>query len=426
MPYKFLPASLPIQYTPKETYRNDFAQNLKEQFYNASDWYTIEEETFLASKNFQSVDVRINDVIDAKTGDRVGDDFKLLLFSELDHPTDLGRIYKFGDNYWITVNIDKINTLVATVTVRRCNNVLRWQDVSGAIYEVPCIINYLIKENRDYSTAGSAIVVPSGMIEIIAQFNSDSNRIKANQRFLFGNPNNWTAYRVEGGGISNFNNLKTFDNTSAGIIRFSMATDYVNSQTDDVVNGIADYIQDEYTLILNQTMISGNISQQVQLRKTITLNGIDVVRDTVWRSSDILVATVDSNGLVTFVSQGNAIITCQLLGNENVYDTCSVSVGSTPVDNYQIVFSPNKNYVYENEEIEFSVHLYKNNIQQSDVISFSLNTNNVPSDNYIYQVTGSNTFTIHNYKMFLNGTLDITATSGIYSKILSISLRGLW
>ena len=137
-------------------------------------------------------------------------DFKLLLFSELDHPTDLGRIYKFGDNYWITVNIDKINTLVATVTVRRCNNVLRWQDVSGAIYEVPCIINYLIKENRDYSTAGSAIVVPSGMIEIIAQFNSDSNRIKANQRFLFGNPNNWTAYRVEGGGISNFNNLSLY------------------------------------------------------------------------------------------------------------------------------------------------------------------------------------------------------------------------
>lgn len=426
MAYPFMSASQNISVTPKQDYTNQLQETLNEQFYNASDVYTIQEETALASNVYQNVDVRINYVINTNTGERVGDDFKTLLFKQLNHSVDLGRMYQFDSNYWLCVNVDKLKTLVSTAQVRRCNNVLRWQDVSGAIYEVPCFLSYLIKENRDYSTAGSAIVVPSGMIDCTIQFNSMSNKIRPNQRFLIGNQNNWTAYRVEGGGINNFNNLSTIDNMSSGIIKFSLAVDYINTETDDVVNGIADVTENLYVLTLNQASISGDPTQTVQLVATVKLNGNTVTRNLVWSSSDPEIATVSNTGLVNFVAEGEAVIRCQLENNDLVFDLCDVEVTSTPVDNYQLIVSPNVNYVFKDEETTWSVYLYENGVQQADAVVFTLDANTVPSTNYIYEVLSPNTFKIHNYGMFLTDTLDVTATSGIYSIVISITLRGVW
>jgi len=424
--YKYIPSGETIQVNPKQEFTNDVQENINEQFYNASDVYTIQEETALASNVYQNVDVRINYVINTNTGERVGDDFKTLLFKQLNHSVDLGRMYQFDSNYWLCVNVDKLKTLVATAQVRRCNNVLRWQDVSGAIYEVPCFLSYLIKENRDYSTAGSAIVVPSGMIDCTIQFNSMSNKIRPNQRFLIGNQNNWTAYRVEGGGINNFNNLTTINNMSSGIIKFSLAVDYINIETDDIINGIANVTENLYALTLNQASISGNPTQTVQLVATVTLNGGSVSRNLVWSSDDTDIATVSSSGLVTFVAEGEAVIRCQLENNDGVFDSCDVEITSTPVNNYQLIVSPSLNYVFKDEETTWSVYLYENGVQQADVVSFVLDANTVPSTSYIYEVLTPNTFKIHNYEMFLTDTLDVTCTSGIYSTIISITLRGAW
>ena len=96
------------------------------------------------------------------------------------------------------------------------------------------------------------------MVDCFFQINSKTNKIKPNQRFLFGNPSNWTAYRVEGGGINNFNNQQTLDNNSAALGRFSLAVDFANSETDDLVNGIANAYENEYVLTITESSISGN------------------------------------------------------------------------------------------------------------------------------------------------------------------------
>ena len=426
MAYPFLNASQPINYTGKQEYTNQFQETLTDQFYNASDWYTIQEESSLASGVYRNIDVRINDVIDAKVGDKlVDDDVKLLLFSDINHNVDLGLMYQFNSNFWVTSNVDKIKSLVSTATVKRCNNMLRWQTPDGAIYEFPASLNFIIKQNRDYSTAGSAVVTPAGTLRLITQFNSVTNKIKANQRFLFGNADNWIAYRVEGGGIENYNNLQTINNTSAGIISFTMVVDYVNEQTDNLTDGIADY-QGTYLLTLDQHDISGDNSQTVQLNATVTLNGDVVTRDVTWISNDEMVATVDSNGLVTFIAEGTTSIQCNLLNNSEIFDVCDVEVTGSPVDNYIVSFSPSTNFILDGDELVWTAYLFKNNIQQSDVIAFTLDPNDVPSSKYIYTVTGDNEFKIHNYGMFLTSNLEVTATVGIYSSILSISLRGAW
>lgn len=428
MSYPFMAAgSVLNNQNPKETYTKLLQQTLNKEFYNSTDWYTVEEETVLRSETYQNVDVRINNVVAPTTGDNVEDDYKKILFKELNHSVDLGRLYRFDSNFWLTINVDKIKTLFQTVVVKRCNNVLRWLDEeTGALYEVPCSIGYLIKENRDYATAGSAVVVPSGMVDCYFQINSKTNKIKPNQRFLFGNPSNWTAYRVEGGGINNFNNQETFDNNSAALGRFSLAVDFVNKQTDDLVNGIANAYDNQYVVTLDQSSISGNATQTIQLRASVTLNGESVVRTLIWSSNNTSIATVNSSGLVTLVSAGSCIITCSLSNNSSVYDTTSVTVGVSPVDNYQVVVSPDKNYILEGQEQTWLIYLYKNNVQQADTFSFSLDSNTVPSSNYIYTVLGDNSFKIKNIKMFLTDNLEITATSGLYSKTIIVSLNGAW
>lgn len=428
MAYPFMSAgSLINNKTPKQDYISLVQETLNEQFYNASDWYTIQEETSVGSGQYQNVDVRVNNVINPTTADNIEDDFKKLIFPDLDHSVNLGRLYLFDDNYWITTNVDKIKTLAQTVIVRRCNNVLRWIDEqTGALYEEPCSISYLIKENRDYSTAGSAIVVPSGMVDCFFQINARTNKIKPNQRFLFGNPNNWTSYRVEGGGINNFNNQKTLDNNSATLGRYSLAVDFTNEQTDNLTLGIANAYTNVYEITLNQSTGSGNTSQTIQLEAVVTVNGETVDRNLTWTSSNTSVATVNSSGLVTILSTGNSTITCSLENNSTVSDTCVITGTGSPVDNYQVIFSPDSNYVLEGAEKTWTAYLYKNNVQQVDTFTFSLDSNTVPASNYTYTVLGGNSFKIKNIKRFLTDSLEITATSGSYNKKITISLRGAW
>ncbi len=425
--YKFIPSSAPINVNPKQQFTNDFQQNLTQQFYLSSDWYQIQEESSLASGIYQDVDVRVNNILDSKIGDKiVDDDLKLLLFADINHPVSLGLMYKFDDNFWVTSNVDKIKSLVQTATVKRCNNMLRWQTPDGAIQEFPASLNFIVKQNRDYSTAGSAVVTPAGTLRLITQFNSVTNTIKPNQRFLFGNSNNFTAYRVEGGGIENYNNLFTTDNMSSGLIAFTLVVDYVNPDTDDITNGIANYIQGTYAIQVSPPLISGDATQTIQLYATVTFNGETVSRSVTWSSNDETIATVDQTGLVTFVAEGIASIKVILAGNDGVFASCDVEVTSTPVDTYQIIVSPTTNYLLEGDEAIWSTVLYKNNMVQTDGFTYSLNPRTVPDNHYLYEVLTPQEFKVHNYQMFLTDYLEVTATSGIYSIVIQINLRGAW
>lgn len=424
--YKYIPSGAPIQVSPKQDYTTLLQEIMDSEFYNSSDWYTIEEETSLASGQYQELDVRVNYAIDSTTGERVGDDFKKLIFRELNHYTSLGLQYRFDNNVWLTIEVDKTKTLASTAVIKRCNNTLRWMDEFGSVYTIPVSINYLIKENRDYATAGSALTVPSGMIEIVTQFNDISNKIVANQRFLIGNPGNWVAYRVEGGGIANFNLLETENLNSAGLIRLSLVVDYVNPQTDDLVNGIANVISQNYQMTLSENSISGGIGQTYQLYPSVMLNGVNVQRNVVWVSSDNTKVSVNQNGYITLLDTGSAIITCSLEDNASVYSTCTISVVGSPSDNYVIIMSPDKNYILEGNTETFLVYLYKNGVQQSDAFTFSLNPNSVPSSKYTYTVLGSNSFSIRNNGMYLTDTLSVVATSGSHNKTYSVLLKGGW
>lgn len=430
--YKYIPSSILAGAKkgtePKQQYIDLFQQTLDEQFYNSSDWWTVQEETYAGSDEYENIDVRIAHVINAETGLKLGDDWKTILFREFSHDVELGKKYIFDDNTWIIINIESIKNIASTATVRRCNNTLRWIDEpTGAYYEEPCAIEYLVKEPRDYATQGSPFMTPGGYLHIEMQLNPISAKINENQRFLFGNPLHWTCYKVTGTGINDFRNMKTFDNSTAKILTLDLTANFINEETDDVVRGICDVYTNIYALTLSSASISGVPTDTFQLTPNVLYNGDSVIRDIEWNSSNTTIASVTGSGLVTLNTNGSCVITANIKEN-SASATCLVTVSPIPNINKEILINPNTNYVLEGLTETYSVYLYENNVQSSGSFVITCSGSNIPSTSYVFAQTDGNHFTISNILRNVNSYLTVTCTTGSVpaSKNFIVYLRGAW
>ena len=414
---------------PKDGYTDLFQETLNNQFYNSSNWWTIAEETSNGSEEFENVDVRIAHVINSETGLKLGDDWKTLLFKDLEHASELGRLYTFDDNTWLVINMELIKNLTATCTIRRCNNTLRWIDeATGYYYEEPCIIEYEVKEPRNYATSGSPFIIPGGFIHVYTQFNSRANLINQNQRFLFGNVGHWTCYKVIGTGLNDFKNKTTYDNTSAQILTIDLIADFVNDELDDITNGIADVNTNVYTITLNKATAAGIPTDTIQLIPSITYNGKTVTRTVTWTTSNALIATVSSSGLVTLVANGTCNITATIEGNP-ANDVCPITVSATPVLNSDIRISPDTNYILEGVTQTYAVYLYEDDVIQADTFTITCNRNSVPTRNFTFTQTDDNHFTILNSlrdsSSYLTITCTVTGLGGLV-ETFNFYLHGAW
>ena len=216
-----------------------FQALLNDAFEIAPDVFTIQEEATLGSNVYSDIVARVNRGIQNPGGIRLGDDFKTLLFKDLSYAPTLGRKYKFDDNIWIVVFSETIKNLAVSALVRRLNSMLRWVDENGAYYEEPCALEYKISRPRDEMGA-SEPVTPAGYVNCLAQMNSRTVNIKGNQRFLFGPVTNRICFRVFGDGVTNYMNQETLDDSSSQILSLSMGGWQINTDVDDLVNGIAD------------------------------------------------------------------------------------------------------------------------------------------------------------------------------------------
>lgn len=85
------------------------------------------------------------------------------------------------------------------------------------------------------------------------------------------------------------------------------------------------------SIVLNQTTASMLVGETLQLVATITPE--DATDKTItWTSSDVGAASVDENGLVTALEQGDAIITAVPNGNSALSATCVIDLAHNAVD----------------------------------------------------------------------------------------------
>ena len=422
MAYTYMTAASSLYTSLHNTWTGGFQALVNAQFDNTFTAYQILEEKPFASGSYVLMDVRVNRAVDALTGQKLGDDYKTILFKNLTHATTLGNLYYFDNNYWLVTNTEVIKNLIASCMVRRCNNTLRWQDSNGGIHSVPCFIDYTISRSRDMISKDSP-VTPAGYIGVTCQFNTTTNTIERSQRFLFGNPSNWVGYKILGGGIANYNNLTTNNNMSAGLLNFTMESNYENTDKDDLVNGIANVNQYVYNLTLSSASLTNQTGQASQLIATVTLNNDTVSRTVFWNTSSSQIATCAS-GLVSMIAAGSCIVTGSLANNSDVFDSCSVIVSASSVSNYEIIVNPDINYILESQSGSYTTYLYLNSASQVDAFTYAI-SGSVPTNHYIF-TSGSNSFIVTNIEKYLTYPMIITCTSGSFSKVVQLNLRGSW
>jgi len=435
--YKYLPILSEMFPDAKTTLNQDIIANINDEFYASYDWFTIKEETTrglgICDKD---IDVRVNHLIDSTIGTNLGDDFKKISFNGIKN-VQMGDYFLIdGNNYFIVINTETIKSPTSTCSVRRCNNTLRWMNSDGAIYSYPCVVDYKIMGSKDLRSRSESLPLIQGSIIITTQHNAITSTIQPNQRFLFGNINNWVAYRVSGGGVGNYQNLQTITNTSYGKLELLMEASFEDDQNDDVTNGIANVDKNVYVITVAPTAFSGVATDTITLVPTITLNG-EVVTRTVtwtvtWTSGNLANTTVNATtGLVTLVKTGVSTIRCALANNATVYKNVVITVaGTTPAPTYSVSISPTTNYILLNGETTYTVHLFTNGVSGAETFIFTVDaTSTAPTSKYVFTSLTGNTFKVKNLAMSLGAPLIISAvsvTTPTHTQLFTILLKGVY
>lgn len=393
---------------PTKTYYDDFVAISEQTFDNAPNvkYNEIQYEVHYGQRDFKPIPmVRVEPVVSYNTGIQVGDDYQVFIFTP-DFPEPYyGMKFKWGRNYYLVTNVDKGSGLSTSAEVRRCNNTLRFFDENGnKIYE-PCILDQVLRFTNNNDTM--TIVTGKAEQYVWCQRNSRTVRIKPNDRFLFGVPEQRIGFRLYAGGLGNSLNTITGDDHSPTLTQFYIEEYEINYQEDDIENGFASAERYEYSIDISENNTYFDIGSTAVLN-AVVYRGKEVVnKEVIWTSSDDEILSITDNTLTT-ISAGEVTLYATMKDNKDVYGSISVTVldSESEDDVYKILINPDINYVLERETISITACLYKNGIAQDDLLTIVDVSENVPKQNYKLTVEG-NTFTIVNKEKFLRSDIKI-------------------
>jgi hypothetical protein len=411
---------------PTKAYRDDFVAISEQTFDNAPNvkYNEIEYEVHYGKRDFKPIPmVRVEPVVNYNTGIQVGDDYQVFIFTP-DFPEPYyGMKFKWGRNYYLVINVDKGSGLSTSAEVRRCNNTLRFFDENGnKIYE-PCILDQVLRFTNNNDTM--TIVTGKAEQYIWCQRNSRTIKIKPNDRFLFGVPEQRIGFRVYAGGFGNSLNTITGDDNSPTLTQFYVEEYEMNYQTDDIENGFANAERFEYSIDISENNTHFDVGATADLSSTV-YRGKEVVEEEIrWCSSNDEIISIDGNKL-TALAPGEVTLSAIMVDNKHVFGSMTVTVLDDSAEpNYDILINPDINYVLEKEKITITATLYKNGIEQDDSLEIVDISEGVPRDNYQLFVDG-NTFTIINKKKYLLKPIKVRCSNDKKSKEFAFTLRGLY
>lgn len=429
MALKYYDAAAKIrQPNPKASYYADYAAMMDLGFENAPNvvYDEIEYEATYGEEDFITIPrVRVDTILNYNTGIILGDDYKTFVFApEFEIQPYYGMKFRWQGSYWLVINTNSYASLPVSAEVRRCNNVLRFFNEKGERVYEPCIMDYTLRfaNNEDTMT----IAIGNGEQKVWCQRNSRTQLIQPNDRFLFGTPEQRVAFRLYAGGVKNYLNGVTMDDLSPTITEFYVDHYEINPLFDDLENGFANAYLNEVTIALNDVEPRINIGDKdvvsaIVKRGNTILDNVNIE----WLSSDNDVVSV-SDGVITANALGDAVITATI-SDTNISTTAQVSVVEEEVDDvYELLVSPDKDYVLQGVSETFVVDLYKNGVKQPDVVTFADLSTGIPVGKYTITSDVQNTFTLTNKGMYMGAPVIVRCVSGSHELTLYIKLRGLY
>ena len=413
---------LPIPYNPSCNQQKDallgvtntlkqeedqWVEKIKENFKNGLD-YTVVHKNLNYTTEYDSW------VMQGNKSDKVLGAFKeFLSYPYQPRQFDIGDYISFdygGDIHdWLLTSLDKKLYYDTKGRIERCNIRLRWQDDLGIIYDYPAVAKESFTlDNPDFE---KAITINRGKLSIVTQHNEFTKHIPLNKRFLIGDP--YQVMKV----------VSIVNYTDTNTLGLEVIIDN-KSPEDNEILGIANYNSFEYSIEILESDFSQQIGYTSTLNAEVKLNGSIVNLPTIWTSSDDSIGTIDNLGNIILIDEGVVTFICCMQDNVLISDNIAVNVISTPIVQNEVIITPLENNLMQDRNQTYIVYLFTNGVQQSDI--FSVVGEDVPSLNYVLDIIDGNTFKITNIQMYTNNPLKITCSSGIYSKVFYVNLKGLW
>jgi len=213
--------------------------------------FDIEEENAFGSGKYHDVQVIIDNVYDDKLRKVMSDDWKKLIFKDIQHYLTPGQRFRFGldefggsvedinKSVWIVANLNKLSPTAGCV-VRRCDSTLNMKSNDGKeLHYEPCCLEDDFKAINTWFDI--AINTPQAQICAIAQYNQYTKKIKINDRFILGETDlqdleNNLLYRVVA--INKCKTKSTLNPRDVSFVVLGLIKDSVSAE-DDLVNRIA-------------------------------------------------------------------------------------------------------------------------------------------------------------------------------------------
>ena len=351
---------MPIEYstvggaTPNDYYR-DLAQNFINQSWDNTAAKTpenggeIKEQAGIGSDEYKIIDAWVKTTVgDVTTGMRDSGDFLKIYFRDIDHEVLRGLYYQFYNSWWICNEFGHFSGIAQDAGLRRCNNVLKIVDPeNGSVFSIPCVVDYDMSSPS--VQVSRYILTPNNHATVMVQGNVNTLRLfKTNTRYILsGRPFKLYGYQ----NALNLNLTTDYDT----LLYLDLYLDEIHDG-DDLVNGVAYNGDYNYKAKINSADMTLSAGSTGTLTVDVVLNGKEVDRPVVWKTSNPEIVTIDQNGNYTVIGEvgQSADITVMLSGDEAVTDSIKITVGEQVVEP-EIYLDPAFNKIREYQTIEFKV-----------------------------------------------------------------------
>lgn len=367
--------------------------------------------------NFTPVQIRTIPATTSPTGELLPDDWQKIFIIK---PVGLsyispGAYLFYNNNWWIVYKPENLSVGIRQATVRRCNATINVLDYYGNVVQVPMSFAKMgTLGNASHATENS--IVAKNYISCICQYNKTSADFAENTRIFLGK----TCYAMRG--VNNFTREYTEDENSVHIISFTVERVEALPQ-DDIERGIANGLAFSWEIVL-EGVSSMNVNTTQTITPSSVRNGQGVVSSAAnpvgytFTSSDESVLTVDENGLVSAIAEGNATVTVSLQQNPEITSQIEISVSALG-EGLNIMQSVDE--IRELQSAEISAVWIENGSATEDVVHFEFS--GPPEQSYEAVQTAPNSYTITCYSLSAT-PLTVTIHHKGESKTLTIRLRG--
>lgn len=279
-----------------------------------------------APLQWETVCIRMADVVrpSAAMGNRF-DDYKIILVANKNISyIPLGcKIVAMGST-WLSINPANISSSDGIGIVQRCNAVWNYLDWYGNVCSEPICIEKLLAASND-SDAQKAEVITKGYFNLKCQYNKATAQLNTNSRMILGS----ASYRITG--YSDFFQEFTGDYNSIRLMAFTIRYEEPSKEIDDMKRHVAGGKLFSWNIeITGQPAMK--VSETAVFSATSFRNGetVESAPDYpvtyLWSSSNESVATVDDQGTVQALSEGNCAITATLAQNNQYLSSFAITV----------------------------------------------------------------------------------------------------